>query len=157
MNQVDMQCNHCQHRWRWLSGTPLRCPGCRHPVQVTPQSRNDHSQHTEKWPENQARKIEPLGEAATHRLYPIKIDETNDGPLTPREWEVLYLVAQGKSNRKVSEQLDISVRTVENHLHNIYGKIYVSSRTEAAVWALEKEMVYVRKMSGITDDIACGT
>jgi two-component system, NarL family, response regulator LiaR len=78
------------------------------------------------------------------RRHTRKIDIFPYENLTNRELEILCLAAQGKSNKKVAAQLNISVRTVENHLHNIYEKIYVYSRTEAAVWAIEKGIVTPR-------------
>ncbi len=51
-------------------------------------------------------------------------------PLTPREKEVLYLAAQGLTNKAIAYQLKISDRTVQGHLANIYGKLNVSGRTE---------------------------
>lgn len=51
--------------------------------------------------------------------------------LTRREWEVLELVAEGKSNREVAELLCISVNTVEQHLKHIFGKLHVTNRTQA--------------------------
>jgi DNA-binding CsgD family transcriptional regulator len=53
-----------------------------------------------------------------------------DLPLSKREKEVLQLVLQGKSNKQIALSLDISVRTVEFHLKNIYAKFQVSSRIE---------------------------
>lgn len=52
-------------------------------------------------------------------------------PLTLREQEVLDQLAHGISNREISEQLTISVRTVETHLNNIYGKLGVRGRVQA--------------------------
>src|ERR1043165_6706529 len=53
-----------------------------------------------------------------------------DVQLSKREKEVLRLVLQGKSNKQIALTLDISVRTVEFHLKNIYAKFQVSSRIE---------------------------
>jgi len=57
--------------------------------------------------------------------------------LTPREQDVLGLLAQGLTNKEIAQNLILSVRTVEAHLHNIYAKLDVSSRTEAALWAVD--------------------
>jgi DNA-binding NarL/FixJ family response regulator len=51
-------------------------------------------------------------------------------PLTAREREIAELVAAGRTNQEVAEQLVLSTRTVEAHLRNIYGKIGVRSRVE---------------------------
>ena len=51
--------------------------------------------------------------------------------LTRREWEVLELVAEGKSNQEVAELLCISVNTVEQHLKHIFAKLRVKNRTQA--------------------------
>jgi DNA-binding CsgD family transcriptional regulator len=56
------------------------------------------------------------------------------GPLTPREREVLELVARGAGNREIADRLFISEKTVGRHLANIYLKIGVGSRTAAAAW-----------------------
>jgi DNA-binding NarL/FixJ family response regulator len=56
--------------------------------------------------------------------------------LTDRECDVLTLVAQGKRNREIAEELVISEATVENYLHSIFRKLGVSTRTAAAVYAL---------------------
>lgn len=56
--------------------------------------------------------------------------------LTRRETEVLQLLADGMSNRDIAQMLFLSVRTVEAHLRNLYGKLKVNSRTEAALWAV---------------------
>ncbi len=53
--------------------------------------------------------------------------------LTKRECEVLALVAQGKRNRQIAAALTITEGTVEVHLHNIFQKLDVSSRTQAAL------------------------
>ncbi len=52
-------------------------------------------------------------------------------PLSARELEVLDLIADGLSNREIAERLFIVVGTVKRHIHNIYGKLDVHSRTQA--------------------------
>ena len=56
--------------------------------------------------------------------------------LTPREMEVLRLVAEGASNRGIAERLSLSERTVENHVLHILTKLGLESRTAAATWAV---------------------
>jgi two-component system response regulator NreC len=58
--------------------------------------------------------------------------------LTPREREVLQLLAEGLSNREIAEQLSISVKTVETHRSNMMSKLGVSSKTELVKYALRK-------------------
>lgn len=58
--------------------------------------------------------------------------------LSEREREVLVLLAQGLSNKEIAQRLYLSVRTVEGHLANIYGKLGVHSRTEAALYAVRQ-------------------
>ena len=59
------------------------------------------------------------------------------GGLTGREAEVLALVAAGRSNREVAAALVLSPKTVARHLSNIFAKLGVSSRTQAAAYAFE--------------------
>lgn len=58
----------------------------------------------------------------------------NLASLSPRELEVLALLAKGKSNREISECLVIAEATVTRHVHNILTKLEVSNRVEAATW-----------------------
>jgi DNA-binding NarL/FixJ family response regulator len=58
------------------------------------------------------------------------------GDLTPREREVLRLLADGRSNRAIAEALFLSERTVENHVLHIVTKLGVDSRTAAATYAV---------------------
>ena len=62
-------------------------------------------------------------------------------PLTEREREVLGLVAQGKANKEIARQLEISERTVRTHVSNILGKLGLASRTQAALYALREGLV----------------
>ena len=61
--------------------------------------------------------------------------------LSSREQQVLALVCEGLSNKQIAQHLYLSVRTVENHLANVYSKLRVRSRTEAAVLALQQGWV----------------
>ena len=58
-------------------------------------------------------------------------------PLSDRELDVLRLAGRGLTNKQIGQELDISDRTVQGHLANIYGKLTVSSRTEAVTRALK--------------------
>ena len=61
--------------------------------------------------------------------------------LTPREMDVIQLLAEGLSNKEMAQILSVSPRTINFHLDNIYSKLGVSSRTEAAVYALRQGWV----------------
>lgn len=63
------------------------------------------------------------------------------GPLTPREVEVLRLVAGGSTNRQIAEDLVISEKTVERHLSNVFTKLDVSNRTAATAYAFEHDLL----------------
>ncbi|MCA9901849.1 MAG: response regulator transcription factor [Anaerolineales bacterium] len=63
--------------------------------------------------------------------------QQNIDSLTERERDVLTRLAQGMTNKEIAQTLFLSVRTVEAHLHNIYGKLNVASRTEAVLWAVQ--------------------
>ncbi len=62
-------------------------------------------------------------------------------PLSDREIEILQLVGQGKSNKEIAGLLFISVNTVKVHLGNIFGKIGVTSRMEATLYAIEQGII----------------
>jgi len=61
--------------------------------------------------------------------------------LTERELEVLTLIAHGKSNKDISEELVLSEKTVKTHVSNILQKLHLSDRTQAAVYALRQKIV----------------
>ena len=59
-------------------------------------------------------------------------------PLTKREIEVLQVLAKGKSNKGIAEELVISETTVRTHVSNILAKLHLASRTEAALYAIKE-------------------
>lgn len=61
--------------------------------------------------------------------------------LTERELEVLRLIAHGKTNKDISEDLVLSEKTVKTHVSNILQKLHLSDRTQAAVYALRQKIV----------------
>jgi DNA-binding CsgD family transcriptional regulator len=64
-----------------------------------------------------------------------------DADLSPREGEVLQLVAQGASNKKIADSLFISENTVKTHLRNIMEKLHLVNRSQAAAYAVKKGLV----------------
>lgn len=60
--------------------------------------------------------------------------------LSTREYEILRLIAAGKSNAQVAQELGISAHTVKNHLSNIFEKLGARSRTQAVVFALGRQL-----------------
>jgi NarL family two-component system response regulator LiaR len=61
--------------------------------------------------------------------------------LTPREIEVLTLVAKGRSNKEIARDLGISVKTVKTHVSNILSKLHMMDRTQAALYAMRQGLV----------------
>ena len=86
--------------------------------------------------------------AALIRLFPLlneKIEQekvkVDDEKLTRREIEVLKLLAEGLFNKEIAYKLSISEKTVKNHVSNIFKKIGVFDRTQAAVYAIKNNIV----------------
>lgn len=73
--------------------------------------------------------------------HAVRARRDNVDGLTPREIEVLTLVARGWSSREVSRELSIAPKTVRNHVEHIYAKIGVSSRAAASLYAVQHGMV----------------
>lgn len=61
----------------------------------------------------------------------------DDANLSPREIEVLIYVKQGYTNKIIANKLDVCKKTIEFHLKNIYQKINVINKIEAAIWAAQ--------------------
>jgi DNA-binding CsgD family transcriptional regulator len=70
--------------------------------------------------------------------------------ISEREREILRLVATGATNQQIAYQLNISINTVKVHLRNIFGKIGVTSRTEATVFAVRSGLVQISEAAGVT-------
>ena len=68
-----------------------------------------------------------------------------DSDLSPREGEVLQLVAQGASNKKIADSLFISENTVKTHLRNIMEKLHLANRSQAAAYAVKRGLTSDKK------------
>ncbi len=70
-------------------------------------------------------------------------DKEKINSLTKRELEVLILVSEGMFNKEIADRLDISERTVKNHISSIFRKIDVADRTQAAVFAIRNSLIHI--------------
>lgn len=86
--------------------------------------------------------------AALNELADLDMDPLPPGAaesaLTPRELEILSLIAAGLGNKEIAYRLGISDRTVQFHIRSIFDKTGAASRTEAAVLALRKGLIAQR-------------
>ncbi len=71
----------------------------------------------------------------------ILYSEKEENELTKREREILVLIAKGYINKEIAQNLSISEKTVKNHISNLFKKIDVSDRTQAAVYAIKNNFV----------------
>jgi DNA-binding NarL/FixJ family response regulator len=88
----------------------------------------------------------PLDPAIARVLTSSLRAESRDGPdaeLTTREVEILRLLGAGKTNKEIAAELQISERTARTHVSNILGKLDLTSRTQAALWAVRQGLVEV--------------
>jgi DNA-binding NarL/FixJ family response regulator len=88
----------------------------------------------------------PLDPAIAGRLTSSLRAESPGGPdveLTMRELDVLRLLGAGKTNRQIAAELEISERTARTHVSNILGKLDLTSRTQAALWAVRQGLAKV--------------
>lgn len=81
--------------------------------------------------------------ALNNRLVNRDVDKEKIDSLTNRELEVLIQVANGMFNKEIATNLNISERTVKNHISNIFKKIEVSDRTQAAVFAIRNNIIKI--------------
>jgi DNA-binding NarL/FixJ family response regulator len=88
----------------------------------------------------------PLDPAIARGLTASLRAESRDGPdaeLTTRELEILRLLGAGKTNKEIAAELQISERTARTHVSNILGKLDLTSRTQAALWAVGQGLVEI--------------
>lgn len=79
------------------------------------------------------------------KLLEMDSDKVKLDLLTRREYEVLKLLTEGMFNKEIAMKLNISERTVKNHVSNIFKKIEVTDRTQAAVFAIRCNIVDINK------------
>ncbi len=80
--------------------------------------------------------------AATKLLEEVSARRRPDGQLlTPREQEVLRLIARGRPNKVIARDLGLSEKTVKTHVSNILGKLGLTDRTQAAIYAVREGLV----------------
>ena len=84
--------------------------------------------------------IEP---AVTEKIIEHRLDQARPKPhdeLTKRELDVLRLIGQGYSNQAIAEELVITLKTVKTHVSNIFTKLEVEDRTQAAIYAVHHHL-----------------
>jgi DNA-binding NarL/FixJ family response regulator len=78
---------------------------------------------------------------ATHAIGKLaqseNVEDTNSNELTPREWEILGLLAKGARNKEIANALSVSENTVKTHLFTIYRKVNVDCRLAATLYYFE--------------------
>ncbi len=79
----------------------------------------------------------------TTKLIARDIDKEKIENLTDRELEVLQLVSVGMLNKEIGQKLEISERTVKNHLFSIFKKLECTDRTQAAIFAIRNKIVII--------------
>ncbi len=83
-----------------------------------------------------------IAHVVLRELGSLRLKESGaDSPLSTRETDVLRLIADGKSNSEIAEQLYLGLGTVKGHIRDILDKLSVSDRTQAAVTALRRGLI----------------
>ncbi len=79
-----------------------------------------------------------------HELENITISEISENmAITKREVEILKCLSQGKQNKEIAQNMNISVHTVKVHIHNIFSKLSSTDRTEAVIKAIKARLINV--------------
>ncbi len=107
-------------------------------IETDPQNKQD-SNKQEKYIESLEKKLAEEKQKSKVLLENETVEIQTD--LTDREIQVLCLVAEGATNTEISERLFISPHTVKSHIINIFNKLSVNDRTQAAVWAVRNKIV----------------
>jgi two-component system, NarL family, response regulator LiaR len=79
-------------------------------------------------------------EAAKRLLREVRTPEMRES-LTPRETQILKMIARGQSNKHIAKELDVAERTVKTHITSLLSKLGLTSRTQAALFALKQGLV----------------
>jgi DNA-binding NarL/FixJ family response regulator len=79
--------------------------------------------------------------AARAHTASLRAPKQEQAPLTPREREVVTAIASGATNRQIARDLGVSERTARTHVSNILAKLGLTSRTQAAMWAVREGLV----------------
>lgn len=83
-------------------------------------------------------------EVAAKLMQEFSAPKSHEAPveqLTPREMDVLRLVAKGMSNKEIADKLIISEKTTKTHISNILSKLHLADRTQVAIYALRQRLV----------------
>ena len=83
--------------------------------------------------------------------HPPKQQPLTADPLTEREFDVLRLIAKGCSNKEIAMKLLVSDLTVRTHVSNILGKLHLASRTQAALYSLQKGITSLEDIPTLDD------
>jgi len=82
----------------------------------------------------------PLAPRAAREVLSARAEEKTQPELSARESEVLALVARGLPNKRIARELHISEKTVKAHLTQVFQRIGVTDRTQAALWAKDHQI-----------------
>lgn len=85
-------------------------------------------------------RLDPAAAAALAASFRAPSSNAVDA-LTPRERDVVVLVARGRTNREIGKELGVTERTARTHVSNILAKLGLASRTQAAMWAVREGLV----------------
>lgn len=128
-------------RWINVSIIPFQAPGPNHTRLIVHLFRDTTEQkQREQFAQQVLEAAQQLHHSIRHQRMATP-DPVAPTPLTPRELEVLVLLAQGSTTSQIAQALSISVATTRNHIQNIYHKLDVHGRAQAVAYAFEHGLV----------------